>query len=140
MNLVLPAKWLLISAALELVVSCLVGFLILVPMQPWAQGLADRWPPTRVVMSVHLDLVMLALTQVAAAFGISVAAGTHDHLVAVLLISSGWLNVTPYLWRMFGVNAFVLAGRPLQRVAALLSLGSTVALTGGWVILLVGWL
>lgn len=130
----------MLSAALELIVSCLLGYLILVPMQPWAQGLRERWPPARAVMSVHLDLVMLALMQVAAAFGITVAAGTHDRLVAVLLVASGWANVTPYLWRAFGVNAFVLAGGPLQRFAAFTSLLSTVALTGGWVILLVGWL
>jgi hypothetical protein len=39
-----------------------------------------------------------------------------------------------------GVNAFALAGRTLQRFAALTSFVGTVALTGGWIGLLVGWI
>jgi len=56
-----------------------------------------------------------------------------------LLAASGWLNVTPYLWRAAGVNAFVLAGGGLQRGAALLSLLGTVALTTAWLLLLINW-
>jgi hypothetical protein len=50
------------------------------------------------------------------------------------------LNVTPYAWRLVGVNAFALAGSSLQRFAALTSFAGTVALTTGWVVLLVGWI
>jgi hypothetical protein len=135
-----PAKWLLVSAALEILASSLLGYVMLVPMQPWGKGLREKWPPARALMSVHLDMIMLALMQAAAAFGMAALPRAHDRWVAVLLVSSGWLNVTPYAWRMVGVNAFALAGRPLQRFAALTSFVGTVALTGGWVGLLVGWI
>ena len=135
-----PVKWLLVSAALEIVVSCLLGYLMLVPMQPWARGLREKWPPARGLMSVHLDLIMLALMQGSAAFGMSALPGGRDGLAAVLLVASGWMNVTPYAWRLVGVDAFALAGRPLQRFAAFTSLLSTLALTAGWIILLIGWL
>jgi hypothetical protein len=135
-----PAKWLLVSAALEILASSLLGYIMLVPMQPWAKGLRETWPSARALMSVHLDFLMLALMQAAAAFGVAAFPGAHDRLFAVLLVSSGWLNVTPYAWRMFGVNAFAMAGGPLQRFAALTSFVGTVALTGGWIGLLIGWL
>lgn len=135
-----PAYLLFVSAAFEFVASCLLGFVMLIPMQPWARGLCERWPPARALMSVHLDLVMLALMQAAAAAGVTALPGNHDRLAAWLLVASGWLNVTPYAWRLVGVNAFALTGGPLQRFATSTSLVSTLALTGGWIILLVGWL
>jgi hypothetical protein len=135
-----PAKWLLVSAALEILASSLLGYVMLIPMQPWGRALRETWPSTKALMSVHLDMIMLALMQAVAAFGMAALPGRHDRLLAALLVSSGWLNVTPYAWRMFGVNAFAFAGRPLQQFAALLSFAGTVALTGGWVGLLVGWI
>ncbi len=135
-----PAKWLLLSAALEILASSLLGYVMLVPMQPWGKALREKWPPARALMSVHLDMIMLALMQMAAAFGMVTLPGAHDRLIAVLLVASGWLNVTPYAWRMVGVNAFALAGGPLQRFAALTSFIGTVALTGGWICLVAGWI
>jgi hypothetical protein len=135
-----PVQCLLVSGALEILVSCLLGFVMLVPMQPWGSGLRARWPSTKALMSVHLDLLMLSLMQFAAAAGIKAMGGGHDQLVAWLVIAGAWSGVTPYAWRMVGVNAFALAGGPLQRFAALSSFAGTVALTTGWVILLAGWL
>jgi len=135
-----PQQLLFASAALEFIVSCLLGFAMLIPMQPWARGLRERWPAARALMSVHLDLVMLALMQAAAGAGVYALPGNHDRVVAWLLVASGWLNVTPYAWRLVGVNAFALTGGPLQRFAASTSLVGTLALTGGWITLLVGWL
>lgn len=66
--------------------------------------------------------------------------GAHDGVVAGLLVASGWANVTPYVWRVAGVNAFVLAGRPLQVFAATSSGLSATALTAGWLLLFLGWL
>ena len=135
-----PQHLLFVSAALEFIASCLLGFVMLIPMQPWARGLRERWPPARAIMSVHLDLVMLALMQAAAGAAVFALPGNHDRVVAWLLVASGWLNVTPYAWRLVGVNAFAMAGGPLQRFAAATSLVGTLALTGGWITLLVGWL
>jgi len=134
-----PITWLLVSAAAEMLVASLLGYAMLIPMQPWGQRLGVRWPPPRVLMSIHLDFVMLSLMQFGAAAGIHALPGPRDGLAAALLAVSGWLNVTPYLWRAAGVNAFVLAGGALQRAAALLSLVGTLALVTGWLVLLLGW-
>jgi hypothetical protein len=134
-----PVTWLLVSGAIEMLVSSGLGYAMLIPMQPWALRLRDRWPPPRVLMSIHLDLVMLSLMQFAAAAGIHAQPSAHDRLAAGLLVASGWLNVTPYIWRAAGVNAFVLAGSGLQRAAALVSLAGTLALTASWILLLSSW-
>jgi hypothetical protein len=135
-----PTHWLLVSATLEIIVASLLGFVMLIPMQPRFQALRASWPPTRALMSVHLDLVMLAFMQLLAGLAMRAFPGPHDRLAGVLLVGSGWLNVAPYAWRMVGVNAFALAGGPLQRFAALTSLAGTLALTGGWIALLAGWI
>ena len=134
------ARWLLVSAALEIVASSLLGYVMLIPMQPWGRRLRDRFPAPRALMSVHLDMVMLALMQAAAALGTYAFPSRLDRAAAALLIASGWLNVTPYAWRMVGVNAFALAGGGLQRFAASLSFAGTLALTAGWVVLIAGWI
>jgi hypothetical protein len=134
-----PITWLLISGAAEILVASGLGYAMLIPMQPWAQRLRERWPPPRVLMSIHLDLVMLSLMQFAAAAGVHALPGAHDRLAAGLLAVAGWLNVTPYIWRAVGVNAFALAGGALQRTAALISLAGTLALTAGWIVLLASW-
>ena len=133
-------RWLLVSAGLEIIVSCLIGFVMLLPMQPWGKGLHEKWSKGRALMSVHLDLIMLALMQIAACAGMRMLPGPHDRTAAVLLVASGWMNVTPYVWRGLGVNAFALAGGPLQLFAASTGLLSTLALTSGWACLLFGWL
>lgn len=135
-----PTQWLLVSAALEFLASCLLGYVMLVPMQPWAGKLREKWPKPHALMSVHLDLVMLALMQIAAGLGMKAIPGSHDQLVARFLIVSGWLNVTPYAWRLVRVNAFALGGGPLQIFASLKSFMSTVLLAGGWLLLLLGWI
>jgi len=83
-----PQQVLFVSAALEFIVSCGLGFVMLIPMQPWARGLRERWPPARALMSVHLDLVMLALMQAAAGAAVFVLPRPHDGLAAVRLIES----------------------------------------------------
>ena len=134
-----PTTWLLVSAAAEMLVASLLGYAMLIPMQPWGQRLRARWPAPRVLMSIHLDLALLSLMQFAAGAAIHAVPGPRDALAAALLVWAGWLNVTPYLWRAVGVNAFVLDGGALQRVAALLSLLGTVAVTAAWLLLLVNW-
>jgi len=134
-----PTTWLLVSAAAEMLVASLLGYAMLIPMQPWGQRLRARWPAPRLLMSIHLDLALLSLMQFAAGAAIHAVPGPRDALAAALLVGAGWLNVTPYLWRAVGVNAFVLAGGALQRGAALLSLLGTVALTAAWLLLLLNW-
>jgi len=77
--------------------------------------------------------------QFAAAAGVHALPAGHDRLAAGLLVASGWLNLTPYISRAVGVNAFALTGGAVQRAAALVSLAGTFALTGGWIALLASW-
>ena len=113
---------------------------MLVPKQPWGGKRREKWPKPPAHRSAHLDLVMLALMQIAAGLGMNAIPGSHDPLVARFLIVSGWLNVTPYAWRLVRVNAFALGGGPLQIFASLTSFMGTVLLAGGWLLLLLGWL
>jgi hypothetical protein len=55
-------------------------------------------------------------------------------------VIGGWLNPLTYVFRGYGVNAFVLAGAPGQRSASLLGLASSLALATGWGLLAYSWL
>lgn len=125
-------KALVVSGAVEILVSCLLGLVMLIMMQPWGAGLARRGPKLRDLGSVHLDLLMLAFLQFAAAFllhgfGLSI----HPALLGMLMAGC-WLNPMPYLARGYGINAFVLGGPPRQVALALVGLASVVALTVSW--------
>ena len=101
-------------------------------MQPWGAALARRGPKLRDLGSMHLDLLMLAFVQIAAALLVRSFELSLSRPVAVLLMAGAWFNPVPYLVRGFGLNAFVLGGSWAQRFWALLGLASVVALLVGW--------
>ena len=121
-----------VSAALEVLVSCLLGLVMLIMMQPWGAALVRRGPSLRDLGSVHIDLLMLAFLQFAAAFLLH-GFGLSIHPVMVgLLVAGAWVNPMPYLARGYGINAFVLGGPPRQVVLALVGLASVLALIVSW--------
>lgn len=132
-----PVRVLTANGFLQLGVSSLLGFWMLVPRQPWGRALARRGPRPRDLMAVHLDLIVLGLTQLAAAWTVAHFAVHGAEVIAILLVAGGWLNPTPYLVRGFGIDAFVLAGPSRQRVAALLGLGSSLGLLAAFAMLVV---
>jgi hypothetical protein len=71
-----------------------------------------------------------------AAFIISRWPSSAAPWIAVLLVFGGWTNALPYLLRGFGVNAFVMAGGTLQRVAAGIAGLSVLAILAAWVAIL----
>lgn len=126
-----PLRLLTGNAALQVLASCLLGFGMLVPRQPWAKTLAPRFNQ-KALLSVHLDWLMLAFMQWGAVLVMTQWPGAARAWVAWLLVVGGWLNVLPYLCRAFGIDAFVLAGRPVQVVAASVSGASSVGLLVAW--------
>jgi hypothetical protein len=134
-----PARVLVISGGLEMLLASLLGFVMLIPMQPWGGALAERLPPMRQLLSIHLDLIMLSLMQIGAAAGIVAAGATNAPAASWLLVYGGWMGAAPYAFRMLKINAFVLGGRPRQVVAALMSLSGTIATVVGWTLFVWGW-
>jgi hypothetical protein len=130
-----PATLLAFNASLQILVSCLLGWLMLVPMQPWGRALRPR-TNAKALLAAHLDWLMLAFMQFGASFIFSrwpAAAGTT---AAWMLVFGGWVNPVPYLLRGFGIDAFVFAGPPVQRASAFVSGVSAVSITAAWVMIL----
>jgi hypothetical protein len=134
-----PIRELIFSGGLEMLVASLLGFVMLVPLQPWGAALAGRLPSVRQLLSVHLDLIMLSLMQFGAAVGIAVGGGRNAPVATALLIHGGWMGVAPCAFRILRINAFVLGGRPRQVMAALVSLSGSIAIVVAWALLLCGW-
>lgn len=129
MNRSLPVDWLCVSGAIEMLAACILGWLMLVPMQPWGKRFAPRRLNLRDVLAVRLDLVMLSLIQLAAAFLLAhFQVAFHARAIAAPLIVGGGLNPGPYLVRAAGINAFAFAGNWKQRLAASISGASSLSL------------
>lgn len=124
------------NGGLQVLVSSLLGSLMLLPMQPWGNGLRDRIR-NKVLLPVHLDLYMLAFMQWGAAFLMTRYPQVASTAVAWALIFGGWTNPMPYLVRGFGINAFALAGPTKQRIAASIAGLSVLAILWAWSSLLV---
>lgn len=129
----------MLSGGLELLASCWLGVLLLVPRQPWAPAWSKRLP-AKPLLSVHLDAILLGLMQFAAAFGIAHFDGPRASWVAALLVFGGWSNLTPYLARAWGVDAFVLAPPAKRFALAGFSAASVLALIVAWSALLLHWI
>jgi hypothetical protein len=133
---------LLVNATLQVFASSLLGFVMLLPLQPWVPAFVKRLPPPKALLPVHLDLYMLAFMQALAAFAMLHVGMPHRAiLVAGLLIFGGWMNPLPYLFRLFKVNAFVFGpgGGLRQWAAAALAGLSAAGIVAAWGILLASW-
>jgi hypothetical protein len=130
-------RLLALNAAAQIIFASLLGFAMLVPLQPWGQSFG-KLLRSRLMTAAHLDWLMLAFMQAAAAFVLDrwpVGAGPA-RVVAVLLVAGGWMNPVPYVLKAAGVDAFVLAGPPRQKVAAAIAGLSSLAILAAWVALL----
>jgi hypothetical protein len=129
-----PAALLAFNAALQILVSSLLGVLMLVPMQPWGRALRSR-VNAKALLATHLDWLMLAFMQLGASFIFSRWPATAGDGPAWMLVFGGWINPLPYLVRGFGIDAFVFAGPPVQRTAALIAAASVAMIIAAWVII-----
>jgi len=126
-----PVHLLATNAALQVLVSSLLGSLMLIPMQPWGK----RWMARvnmKALLATHMDWYMLAFMQWGAAFLMDRWPTTASEPVAWLLVFGGWTNALPYLLRGFGVNAFVMGGSGLQRISAGVAGLSVLAILIAW--------
>lgn len=115
--------------------ATLVGVAMLVPMQPWGRHLA-KGLNFRQIGAAHLDWIMLGLMQGLAAGLILAFALTPASWVIWAMMLGGWLNPLAYVFRAFGIDAFAMAGGPLQRLAAGLGGFSSALIVVSWAALL----
>lgn len=133
------ARILVFSGALAILVSSLLGFAMLIPLQPWGQKLT-KGMNFKQLMSAHLDWIMLGLMQ-ALAGGVIVLFGLSPSAWVVwFMVAGGWLNPLPYVFRAFGINAFAFAGSMTQRAASALGgISSTMIVAAWFMILTAAW-
>lgn len=131
-------RLLALNAALQIVFASTLGFAMLVPLQPWGQRYG-KLLRSRLITAAHLDWFMLAFMQATAAFLLDrwPVAPSVARPVAALLVAGGWLNPVPYVLKAAGIDAFVWAGPPRQKVAASVAGLSALAILVAWVAFLV---
>ncbi len=128
-------KLLIFSGAASMLFSTMLGFLMLVPMQPWGR----QWLKGmnfKQVGAAHLDWLMLGLMQGLAGGLVLVFTVAPEPAAVWAMVLGGWLNPLAYVFRAFGVNAFAFEGRATQRWAAALGLGSSLAIAYAWLSIL----
>ena len=135
MDMTDAAKLLLFSGAASMLFSTFLGFLMLVPMQPWGRQLL-KGMNFKQFGAAHLDWLMLGLMQGLAGGLVVVFAVDPAPSAVWAMVLGGWLNPLAYVFRAFGVNAFAFDGSATQRLAAALGLGSSVAIAYAWVSIL----
>lgn len=89
-------RLLLQNAALQFLFSTVLGWLLLIPIQPWGRRFASFIKRPHALTAAHVDWYLLALMQMAAAFGMAVFPTDHATAISWLLIAGGWLNPVPY--------------------------------------------
>lgn len=133
-----PVKLLVINASIQILVSSLLGFLLLIPMQPWGKNFLKNVRNLHDLRSTHLDWLMLAFMQYGAAFALMHLPITKPGFVAALLVFGGWMNATPYLVRgIWGINAFSLSGNGKQMFSATLGLVSVLSIITAWSLIII---
>ncbi len=129
------AKLLMFSGATAILFSSLLGFGMRQPLQS-KKPKTGRGVNFKQIGAAHLDWIMLGLMQ-GLAGALIWAFGLNPPLwAAVALIFGGWANPLPYVFRAFGVDAFVWGGDFVQRSAAALGLLSSLSIVAGWSVLL----
>jgi hypothetical protein len=134
---IIAAKILAFSGAAAIVFSSLLGLLMLIPLQPWAQKLG-RGINHKQIGAAHLDWIMLGLMQGMAGGVIALFAVSAAPFAVWAMVFGAWANPLPYVFRAFGVNAFAFDGGLLQRAAAALGLTSSLAILYAWFVILIG--
>lgn len=125
------------NASLQIFCSTLLGSALLLPMQPW---FPFKLSPKlfKEMISVHLDLYMLAFMQFSAASVLEnqILTDTMDQarilVIARLLRFGGWVNPSAYLFRGFGINAFTFGSDLKQNLATSLGAVSATSIVVAW--------
>lgn len=137
------ADLLLGSFVLQIAWTTLLGWIMLLPHQPWAKDLAlARMLRSKDVTAAHVDWIVLALVQVGAAIVIPrcEARLSNPHVVAWCIICSGWYAPTVYFLKAFGINGFRATGKPnVESLVGLMGVSGTMAFTFAWAQIVRAW-
>jgi hypothetical protein len=126
------AKFLALSGSLSIFFSTWIGVLMLFPRKPKPANADSPRVNFKQIGAAHIDWIMLGLMQGIAALLILLFKAAPAPYVLWLFAFGAWLNPLPYVFRAFGVNAFVFAGGTLQRSAAAMGGLSSTAIIVGW--------
>lgn len=136
-----PTDLLLSSFLLQILFTTILGWLMLLPHQPWAKdnALAKKLRSTHVT-SAHVDWVILALLQLGAAVVLERVRVPNAAVVARCLVYSGWAAPLTYVFKAWGVNGFRFDGRlTIDSLVGLVGFTATTAHTYAWVVLVRAW-
>jgi len=131
METLVAAKLLVISGCLAIFSSSIMGALMAVPMQN-PKLLASKTLNFKQIGAAHIDWIMLGLMSAATGVLVTLFELTLWEPVVWAMVFGAWANPLPYLWRGFGVNAFVFAGGLLQRVTTAMGIISAAAIIYAW--------
>ena len=129
-------SFLLFNASIQILVSTILGFIMLIPMQPWGEFTKPYLPSMHAFLAVHLDWYMLAFLEFCMAFIYNTYPCLECKTSTLLLIFGGWINPMAYLLRSYGINAFVLGGDWLKLISASISLISAICILICWSLLI----
>jgi hypothetical protein len=126
------AKFLALSGSLSIFFSTWIGVLMLFPRKPKPGGAEAPSVNFKQIGAAHIDWIMLGLMQGLAGALIFLFKVTPAPYVLWLMAFGAWFNPLPYVFRAFGINAFVFAGGPVQRGAAAMGALSSTAIIVSW--------
>ncbi|KQZ73801.1 hypothetical protein ASE06_15805 [Sphingopyxis sp. Root214] len=126
------AKFLALSGSISIFFSAWIGVIMLFPRRPNRDAGEAGGVNFKQIGAAHIDWIMLGLMQGLAGLLILLFAITPAPYVLWLMAFGAWLNPLPYVFRAFGINAFVFAGGPVQRSAATLGGLSSTAILVSW--------
>lgn len=129
------ARILVFSGGCAVLLPSAIGFMMLIPMQPWGRKYI-RGINFRQVGAAHLDWIMLGLMQGLAGGLVILFQLTPPSWSVIAMITGAWINPLSYVFRAFGVDAFSFAGDRLQRAAALTGGVSATAIALSWCVFL----
>lgn len=129
------ASLLYFSGAAAILFSSAIGFAMLVPLQRRGQQLV-KGLNFKQFGAAHLDWIMLGLMQGLAGAIVAHFALAPPAVTIWAMIFGAWINPLSYVFRGFGINAFAFEGGLVQRTAALLGLGSSLAIVYAWIAIL----
>ena len=126
------AKFLALSGSISIFFSAWIGVLMLFPRKPKADPNDKPNVNFKQIGAAHIDWILLGLMQGLAGVLIFLFGITPAYYVLWIMAFGAWFNPLPYVFRAFGVNAFVFAGGPVQRIAAGMGGLSSTAILVSW--------
>ncbi len=120
------------SGLLQIAWTTLLGWLMLLPHQAYAPALAVRLR-SEGVRHAHVDWVMLALVQFAAAYALTLRKVPDADFCGRLIAFNAWYAPVVYFLRPWGINGFRLDGKKvIDTVVGSLGFVGICAFTYGW--------